>query len=155
MHETLLRRILNAVIPNKRVFLGVFAANELPNFRRERGYPACFVANTDPSDEGGEHWVAFYFDERRKGHYFDSFAKQIPYKSWQTYLHKNSPGGVVKQRDKLQSLKSEACGHFCIFYLFNRNISVLSLSDEELMKNVTDSKAVAFVNKIKRSLNKK
>ena len=42
-------------------------------------FPCGFVANTDPSDEPGAHWVAFYFQSERKGEFFDSYGKPPDY----------------------------------------------------------------------------
>ena len=49
----------------KKIFGGVFAADELP--KTFDTFPYGFVANTDPITEPGTHWVAFYFPSRDKG----------------------------------------------------------------------------------------
>ena len=36
------------------------------------------VLNKDPADEPGEHWVAVYINEDRKGEYFDSYGMTPP-----------------------------------------------------------------------------
>lgn len=41
-------------------FRGVFACDTLP--ARVRQFPSAFVCNTDPIDEKGTHWVAYWFD---------------------------------------------------------------------------------------------
>ena len=55
----------------KKIFGGVFAADELPKIMNT--FPCGFVANTDPSTEPGTAWVAFYFPSREKGEFFDSY----------------------------------------------------------------------------------
>ena len=42
-------------------------------------FPCGFVANTDPSDEPGTHWIAFYFPSKQKGEFFDSYGKPPEY----------------------------------------------------------------------------
>src|SRR5215469_14145104 len=53
------------------IFKGVFPCDKLPEIS---SYPACLVANTDPSYQAGEHWVCMFFDETGRGEYFDSFG---------------------------------------------------------------------------------
>ena len=56
----------------KKIFVGVFAADEVPEIIDT--FPCGFVANTDPSTEPGTHWIAFYFPSREKGEFFDSYG---------------------------------------------------------------------------------
>ena len=42
-------------------FLGVFASNELPT------YPSGLIANTDPNNKPGQHWVAMFFPQGQEG----------------------------------------------------------------------------------------
>ena len=42
-------------------FMGVFSSDTLPTNIKKR--PAIIVANTDPSDRGGEHWICIYVDK--------------------------------------------------------------------------------------------
>mgnify|MGYP003433872257 FL=1 len=45
------------------IFLGVFAADEIPrNFRK----PAILVANNESKEYSGEHWIAIYFGDDGK-----------------------------------------------------------------------------------------
>ena len=58
MNTLQLKRALERNTFTKKIFGGVFAADELPKVITS---PCGFVANTDPSTEPGTHWVAFYF----------------------------------------------------------------------------------------------
>ena len=64
MNTLQLKRALERNTFTKKIFGGVFAADELPKVITY--FPCGFVANTDPSTEPGTHWVAFYFPSREK-----------------------------------------------------------------------------------------
>ena len=94
----------------KKIFVGVFAADQLPKINT---FPCGFVANTDPSTEPGTPWVAFYFPSIGKGEFFDSYGHRPQYygfdetETWNTRT--------------LQSSWSEVCGQYCIFYLYHKS----------------------------------
>jgi hypothetical protein len=48
-----------------RNIFGVFASDQLPELIEK--YPCGFVVNTDPSNQSGTHWLAFYFPSEHKG----------------------------------------------------------------------------------------
>ena len=89
-------------------FLGVFASNELPS--KIPIYPSGLIANRDPNNTPGQHWVAMFFpDEEDKEEFFDSYG--LPpnlYTSRFTKFLVSHPGDTV-------------CGYYCMFYLFHRN----------------------------------
>lgn len=89
-------------------FLGVFPSDHLPTIHLR---PACFIANTDASNETGTHWVAMYFDNYVE--YFDSYGLE-PLPAFQVY--------DIEKRNKfcLQDLDTDVCGQYCIYYLFKR-----------------------------------
>ena len=64
MNTLQIKRALERDTFTKKIFGGVFAADELPKIMNT--FPCGFVANTDPSTEPGTHWVAFYFPSRKK-----------------------------------------------------------------------------------------
>ena len=72
MNTLQLKRALEHNPSTKKIFGGVFAADELP--KTFDTFPYGFVANTDPSTEPGTRWVAFYFPSRDKGEFFDSYG---------------------------------------------------------------------------------
>ena len=72
MNTLQLKRALERDTFTKKIFGGVFAADELP--KTFDTFPCGLVANTDPSTEPGTHWVAFYFPSRDKGEFFDSYG---------------------------------------------------------------------------------
>ena len=100
-------------------FCGVFSSNNLPQTIDK--YPCGFVANTDPSNEPGKHWVAFYFTSEKRGEFFDSYGQPPDYykMSFKRFLDKQSDEWDFNQR-KLQSAWTDVCGQYCIFYLSHR-----------------------------------
>jgi hypothetical protein len=63
-------------VTNKQ-FCGVFPSDKLPQTIEK--YPCGFVANTDPSNEPGTHWIAFYFPSEERGEFFDSYGHAPEY----------------------------------------------------------------------------
>ena len=99
-------------------WLGVFARDELPDLKRERR-PWCLILNSDPKDQPGTHWLAFYAAIAGPIELFDSFGfSPINYSlDSLNLLHLGYP---------LQSPSTSVCGHYCIVYIYLRfrNISL-------------------------------
>ena len=96
-------------------FLGVFASNELPI------YPSGLIANTDPNNKPGQHWVAMFLEEDKE-EFFDSYG--LPPNFYTDHFTKflaSHPGDTERNVGTLQALNSDVCGYYCIFYLFHRS----------------------------------
>jgi hypothetical protein len=93
-------------------FLGVFASDCLPS--HIHSYPSCLVANTDPHNLPGTHWVAFYFISPRQLEFFDSFGMHPSIYGF------NLEAKVHYNEHQIQSFTSDVCGHYCIFFLYQR-----------------------------------
>ena len=112
-------------------------------------YPCGLVVNTDPSDEPGTHWVAFYFPSKGKGEFFDSYGHPPDYynSSFKNFLERHSREWSFNNR-KLQSVWSDVCGQYCIFYLIHRAPEKSMKKIVQLFGNDTvlnDSKVAWFV----------
>ena len=83
MNTLQLERALKRNAYTKKIFDGVFPADEVPEIIDT--FPCGFVANTDPSTEPGMHWVAFYFPSREKGEFFDSYGNPPEYYGFKSY----------------------------------------------------------------------
>ena len=128
-------------------FLGVFPANRLPKVIKS--YPNGFIANTDISGKPGSHWVAFYFPSERKAEFFDSYGQspETYHKFFRDYLKHYDWDFNAR---KLQSIWTDVCGQYCIFYLSQRvrghSMSrIVSMFDGNTVEN--DKKVSNFVNK--------
>ena len=59
MNTLQIKRTLERNAFTKKIFAGVFAADEVPEIIDT--FPCGFVANTDPSTEPGTHWKNILF----------------------------------------------------------------------------------------------
>ena len=97
------------------IFIGVFAADDLPN---QKEYPAGYIANTEVSSQGGQHWVAF-FHTGDTLECFDSFGSNPAKYSEQLKNWINGDYQIV-QSEKLQSNDTTVCGQYCMFFILLR-----------------------------------
>ena len=141
---------------NRTVSLGVFPANLIPSLQdlQLRTYDVCFIVNTDPHDQPGKHWLAFYYDSKNRVlEYFDSFG--FPLKLYGTVKSTLSVRKLkivdINSRNCLQAAESSVCGYYCVLYLHWRMKSKSALSKlEKLGKTPSqrDEKAVDRLHKL-------
>jgi hypothetical protein len=92
-------------------FVGVFSSDNIP--RKFSKWPASLIANTDSSDEPGEHWVAFYQHRPYSAiEYFDSYGNDPVYYDMNVPFEFESVNTT-----QLQSETSRVCGHYCVYYV--------------------------------------
>ena len=104
-------RLLNGV-PQYR---GTFSCDTLPS-----GVTGLMIANTDPQDKPGEHWIAIYLSpDGKHGEYFDSFGRRPP-ATFETFLNDNCLVWTFNTR-QLQSIVSNMCGYYCIYFCLLRS----------------------------------
>ena len=73
MNTATLERYLHSIIDSQRCFVaGVFPRDLIPT--EFDSYPACLIANTDPSIEAGQHWVSYFFQSISDYEFFDSYG---------------------------------------------------------------------------------
>ena len=96
-------------------FLGVFARDKIPSVSYVNSLAPCaYVANTDASTMPGSHWVAFYHPAPSYLYFFDSYGTSPSVYDFPVPEHYH-----VKHNPYLiQSLTSEACGQYCIYFLY-------------------------------------
>ena len=85
-------------------------------------YPCCLVVNNQPSTEGGQHWIAFYInDKSAMVEFYDSFGMGISYypKEFNDFVIRMDRR-VRENIVKLQSYESTVCGHYCIYFIWER-----------------------------------
>ena len=89
MDSQQLRDVMKIDRIGNKYFRGVFASDELKK-QTVTKFPSGYIANTDPSQKPGVHWVSFYFDENGKAEFFCSYGyppKNFNFESW---IEKNS-----------------------------------------------------------------
>ena len=107
-------------------FQGVFAVDQLPTIPC-RGL---YIANTDPSDESGEHWVLFNVTYDGTIEFFDTFGRK-PDQRW--------PGPWLYSNQIVQSPLSAACGYHMLWFAHLRQYQsyrkIMSLYSNNLHEN--------------------
>src|SRR5690242_5596580 len=110
MNSIQLESILRKTKFTKRYFLGVYSADNLP--KNVKRFPHCFIANTEPHWQRGEHWVALWINDPKNAEYFCSLGEQ-PNPNFQLYLNKYK--NVKMNNRQIQGTTENTCGHFCIY----------------------------------------
>ena len=102
-------------------------------------YPQSFVANVDTSEKPGTYWVAFYFMDDQHGEFFDSYG--LPPQKYTKYFEDflNATQWTYNKKH-LQSLFTDVCGHFCIFYIYNRCNNVKMNTTVNMFPSVAEVK---------------
>lgn len=133
----------------RKTFCGVYASDKLP--KEIEHFPCGFVANTDPSNKPGTHWVAFYFLSEHEGQFFDSYGNPPDYYN-ETFRHYLDHHAVEWNFNThaLQSIWTDVCGQYCLFYLSQRArghslSTIVHLFNNNKISN--DAKVFKFVNK--------
>jgi hypothetical protein len=99
---------------------GIFAKDELGT-RLDKGRGS-FIINLDDSDGPGTHWVAW-----KNGVYFDSYGLPPPLAVPRPIEGYNG--------DAIQSLNSEGCGWFCLYFLSDRPMDIFTTDPLRLWHN--------------------
>lgn len=105
---------------------GVYAADLIPT----RISPStALVVNTDPHNEGGVHWVAFYLNGGgQQIEYFDSFGLPPHLPFYQGFLRRNARRYLYNER-RLQGADSSVCAQYCLTYLYCRTHFDMTMMD--------------------------
>jgi hypothetical protein len=126
------------------IFKGVFPIDKIPDIT---SYPSAMIVNMDGHDEPGSHWVALYFDKKRRCDFFNSYGVE-PKDILKAYIEKNSVSYSYNEK-QVQKIFTTTCGQFCIFFLFWR---VRGVSMKTIMscleKRTADEIITGFVNKL-------
>ena len=98
-------------------FMGVFPRDLIPNLNADSRFPCCFLVNSDPSTMLGTHWLAFYFSDFSTCDLIDSYASHPSNYS----IVIRSGLKISTNQNILQSLDSFVCGHYCVYFLYQRS----------------------------------
>ena len=107
-------------------FGGVYPADEVPTVAPSPSSSTdscyCYVANTDPHDKPGEHWVAFVALPNKCYEYFDPYGQ--PLEAYPTLYARMSHAAQCREpvATYIQPPISTTCGHFCIYFLCHRSM---------------------------------
>ena len=103
-------------------FYGTVPCDRLPDEPDPKG-PASYIVNTDPQGHPGRHWIALWtyngvceiMDSYTLP--LDSYLTTLPLQAWLGRHWKY----VVRNGQSLQSLYSQSCGDYALFYLIDRS----------------------------------
>ena len=143
MNTKQISTILNQNHHTSRVFYGIFPRNKLPRTKL-KDYPSAFVANVDPDTKPGSHWVAFYFQDKQHGEYFDSYGRAPEVDAFKQFLERNCLTWTYNHH-RLQGPITSVCGQYVLYYLLHR---CLGHSMADITNNFTEDHDVNdnFVN---------
>ena len=127
-----------------KCFLGVFPSDLLPT---DVPRPSCLIANTQPSSNKGEHWVAIFINKEGYGDYFCSYGIS-PSRFFVDFMDDNTLSWASNEKC-IQGNVSTTCGQYAVFFLFCRARGLpmrkfLSLFTSDNGEN--DSIVTAFIN---------
>lgn len=126
---------VDKMLPPGNLFVGVFSSNTLPH----REPPYCFITNTQPDNEKGEHWVAFWV-EHNFVEFFDSYGR-----SPENSMFPETFSNFVKNKKCfynnliLEGIFSKTCGHFCIYFIVLKSFGA---DFETILNTFSDSRIV-------------
>ena len=105
------------------MFCGVWASDQLHYLTRSFQPPAYFIVNTHPAHLPGEHWLALTLEKEDTATFFDSFGFSPDHAFYPpeilAFLRHRSKR-ILFPTKQLQHPLSFACGHHCVFYLYQR-----------------------------------
>ena len=114
-------------------WLGVFAHDQVPKLDRSQRRPFALVVNTDPSDKPGKHWLAFFAPAEPTAAPLEMFDSYGFSPSMHSLAH--VAPRIYSSSVTYQSLDSSVCGHYCLFFLFNRAHGVSYRSVEHMLRS--------------------
>ena len=143
MDSITLGRMAFKLLKNSGVrFLGVYPSDHLPCvYEISSRTPCCYIANSDPCNEIGSHWVAFYHPKPNEIEFFDSFGKTPAYYGFSIPNNMS----LLHNQNQLQSNNSSLCGQWCILFLVRRSQGSTFRSILNKLRPLTPSKADLFV----------
>ena len=135
MNTLELRALLVRHDNTRKIFQDVYAADQLPLVKITK--PRwLLIYNCCPINLPGLHWVAIFGNEKGEIEFFDSFG--LPpnmYEGVQEFLKGQRPNSVIYNHRQLQSTKSDACGHYCLFFSHYRSKGVRMEKIVEFIEN--------------------
>ena len=135
---------------SKRVFLNVYARNELP-FSIPH-YPCSLIINTDTNNLPGKHWTAIYVTKFKSAEYFDSLNQ--PPLDIALWMNKFSWKWKRMPAYPIQSSLSLQCGRYVLYYVNERPINSIKKVLQPFSKDCyTNEKFIAMYVKDKFMIN--
>ena len=120
MNEYELFKLANSNKELKKVFVGIFASDELLKYDTTRhSPPMAFIINTEPRDKPGQHWVALYIDSDSKAQFFCSYGSR-PSSVILDFCRRYTCPPATFSMWSLQSPAASSCGPWTVLFLASR-----------------------------------
>ena len=97
------------------VFLGIFAANEIP--KHLQAEQLCIV-NCCDSQLPGKHWISLFMGSGEKLEFFDSYGQHPNFFKFYDKLPHHKL--LLYNKNQLQTLGSNTCGLYALLFCFKR-----------------------------------
>ena len=144
MNTDEIRNILKGNETTSIYFLDVFAVDQLPKQKINRDV-WLLVCNCCPIDLRGEHWIAM-FGSKEHIDVFDSFGlAPNAYSGVDEFLYSQKPKSVNYNSKCVQSISSDACGHYSILFCYHRARGVSLHDIVEAMVNMSRDEYVKYI----------
>ena len=103
----------------KKMFCGIFAKDEFKTINKN--VECAYIANTDISENTGEHWILVYVEPQMNQIIFcDSYAKSPLYYGKEFVKWVNVPGlKIIQNLRPVQNPNSIYCGLFVLYYYYH------------------------------------
>ena len=135
MESTAFQKYFNYFPFLKHNFVGTFSIDTIPKSLKNHQF--C-VFNSDPSNCIGQHWLCCY-KEHKNLYCFDSMGINDEKK---TLLSKYCNVKGIKEihfnETQFQSISSETCGHFTIYFLIHKSYNK-DLTFEDLLEDIFEN----------------
>ena len=117
MNTFQLQCVINCDIEMKNKILGGYAADKIPKTMQIK---SGFIANTDPHQQPGKHWIAFFYDNGVL-ECFDSYGHSPDIYSVHLGQFMRTFYKIKVNKKRIQSNDTVVCGQYCLFYLMCRS----------------------------------
>ena len=101
-------------------FLNVYALDQLPQKNITKD-PWLLVCNCCPAHLPGRHWIAM-FKQSSTIEFFDSFGFHPNLYGLQSFLDAQDTNTILYNNVKLQSILTDVCGHYCLYFAYFRSL---------------------------------
>jgi len=122
----------------KNNFSGVYSSDTLPKTLKVNQFIIC---NTDKSQNTGLHWYILFRNNLQTLECFDSLGIDDVKKQFLTdNFHLKKVRTIQFNKTRVQSLNSNTCGQFCVYFIYHR-LHNLDLTFDEFINDFFDIEA--------------
>lgn len=145
MNSSQIHKILSRDPISSRHYAGVYPSDKIPIIHK---FPSAIVLNTGKHYERGTHWLAVYIQDKKTIEFFDSYGLPPEFYGEDISNFVRKYHYVQANKIPLQSLTSNVCGQYCLYFIVKRCQGVCMRSIvTQLMERKNDFRMFQFVKK--------